>query len=71
MLSWRPVFDNIPRPCAAAELAKYLGKTYNAWHIAIPLLESHVLLFPDESRCGLLIRAALVRLVDKGGFTFI
>jgi len=28
-----------------------LGKSFNAWHIAIPLLESHVIIFPDESRC--------------------
>lgn len=40
-----------PQPKIPPELAKYLGKTYNAWHIAIPLLESHVLLFPEESRC--------------------
>lgn len=40
-----------PQPKIPSELIKFLGKTYNAWHIAIPLLESHVMLFPQESRC--------------------
>eukprot|EP00898_Chlorokybus_atmophyticus_P003741 jgi/Chlat1/4368/Chrsp29S04524 len=40
-----------PQPKIPSELIKFLGKTYNAWHIAIPLLESHVLLFPQEVRC--------------------
>lgn len=40
-----------PQPKFPSELIKFLGKTYNAWHIAIPLLESHVMLFPGESRC--------------------
>ena len=40
-----------PQPKIPPELIKYLGKTYNAWHIAIPLLESHVIIFPDETRC--------------------
>lgn len=40
-----------PQPKLPPELIKYLGKTYNAWHIAISLLESHVVIFPDELRC--------------------
>ncbi|KAL2624095.1 hypothetical protein R1flu_008340 [Riccia fluitans] len=40
-----------PQPKIPSELIKFLGKTYNAWHIAISLLESHVLLFPMETRC--------------------
>ncbi|KAL0020642.1 hypothetical protein WJX79_010395 [Trebouxia sp. C0005] len=40
-----------PQPKLPSELIKFLGKTYNAWHIAIPLLESHVVLFPHETRC--------------------
>ncbi|KAG6555625.1 hypothetical protein Mapa_002860 [Marchantia paleacea] len=40
-----------PQPKIPSELIKFLGKTYNAWHIAISLLESHVLLFPLETRC--------------------
>eukprot|EP00958_Prasinococcus_capsulatus_P028071 scaffold6247_cov416-Prasinococcus_capsulatus_cf.AAC.17 len=40
-----------PQPKIPSELIKYLGKTYNAWYIAIPLLESHVTLFPQEGRC--------------------
>lgn len=40
-----------PQPKIPPELIKYLGKTYNAWHIAIPLLESHVVIFPEETRC--------------------
>ena len=35
-----------PQTKIPSELIKFLGKTYNAWHIAIPLLESHVMLFP-------------------------
>eukprot|EP00798_Chlamydomonas_sp_ICE-L_P011532 gene11532-34244_t len=40
-----------PQPKIPSELIKYLGKTFSAWHIAIPLLESHVNIFPDETRC--------------------
>ena len=40
-----------PQPKIPSELIKYLGKTFSAWHIAIPLLESHVMLFPNEPRC--------------------
>jgi hypothetical protein len=36
-----------PQPKITSELIRFLGKTYNAWHIAIPLLESHVMLFPS------------------------
>ena len=36
-----------PQPKIPSELIKFLGKTFNAWHIAIPLLESHVMLFPQ------------------------
>ncbi|KAF5841324.1 hypothetical protein DUNSADRAFT_13399 [Dunaliella salina] len=40
-----------PQPKIPPELIKFLGKTYNAWHIAIPLLESHVVMFPNDLRC--------------------
>lgn len=34
-----------PQPKLPSELIKYLGKTFCAWHTAIPLLESHVMIF--------------------------
>lgn len=40
-----------PQPKIPSELIRFLGRTYNAWHVAIPLLESHVMLFPQEVRC--------------------
>ena len=40
-----------PQPKMPSELVKFLGRTFCAWHVAIPLLESHVLLFPNEPRC--------------------
>jgi len=40
-----------PQPKIPPELIKFLGKTFNAWHIAIPLLESHVVMFPNDLRC--------------------
>eukprot|EP00210_Caulerpa_lentillifera_P007000 g6694.t1 len=39
-----------PQPRVPSDLIKYLGKTYNAWHLAIRLLECHVVLFHEESR---------------------
>ena len=36
-----------PQTKIPSELIRFLGKTYSAWHIAIPLLESHVMLFPQ------------------------
>ena len=40
-----------PQPKVQPELVRYLGATFNGWHIALPILESHVLLFPQEHRC--------------------
>jgi transformation/transcription domain-associated protein len=40
-----------PQPKMPSELVKFLGRTFCAWHVAVPLLESHVLLFPSEPRC--------------------
>ena len=40
-----------PQPKIPPELIKYIGKTFGAWYNAIPLLESHVVIFPVETRC--------------------
>ena len=40
-----------PQPKIPSELIKYLGKAFNAWHIALPLLESHSMLFPQVRAC--------------------
>ena len=40
-----------PQPKIPSELIKFLGKTYNAWHIAVALLENHVVRYPQEARC--------------------
>ena len=42
---------SMPQPKIPAELFRFLGRTFNAWNLALTLVESHVLLFPDESRC--------------------
>ena len=39
-----------PQPKLPSELIKYLGKSFCAWHTAIPLLESHVMIFPQALR---------------------
>lgn len=54
-----------PQPKIPPELIKFLGKSFNAWHIAIPLLESHVIIFPDEGRCF----DALAELYKQVGIT--
>ncbi|VFQ99863.1 unnamed protein product [Cuscuta campestris] len=41
-----------PQPRMPSELIKYIGKTYNAWHIALALLESHVMLFINDTKCS-------------------
>ncbi|GLT44576.1 hypothetical protein SLA2020_184620 [Shorea laevis] len=41
-----------PQPRMPSELIKYIGKTYNAWHIALALLESHVMLFQNDTKCS-------------------
>ncbi|CAH9105798.1 unnamed protein product [Cuscuta europaea] len=41
-----------PQPRMPSELIKYIGKTYNAWHIALALLESHVMLFINDTKCA-------------------
>lgn len=42
-----------PQPKIPSELIKYLGKAFNAWHIALPLLESHSMLFPQVHTASL------------------
>ncbi len=40
-----------PQPKVPSELVQFVGKTYSAYHTAVPLLESHVSLFPHDARC--------------------
>ncbi|PQQ14959.1 transformation/transcription domain-associated protein isoform X2 [Prunus yedoensis var. nudiflora] len=53
-----------PQPRMPSELIKYIGKTYNAWHIALALLESHVLLFTNDAKCSESL-AELYRLLNE------
>ncbi|CAO2831293.1 unnamed protein product [Amaranthus hypochondriacus] len=53
-----------PQPRMPSELIKYIGKTYNAWHIALALLESHVMLFPNDAKCSECL-AELYRLLNE------
>ncbi|OIV92684.1 hypothetical protein TanjilG_18035 [Lupinus angustifolius] len=53
-----------PQPRMPSELIKYIGKTYNAWHIALALLESHVMLFPNDPKCSESL-AELYRLLNE------
>ena len=39
-----------PQPKLPAELTKCIAKNHCAWHVGVPLLESHVVLFPEETR---------------------
>ncbi|CAM8985650.1 unnamed protein product [Rhodiola kirilowii] len=47
-----------------SELIKYLGKTYNAWHISLALLESQVMLFQTDTKCAESL-AELYRLLNE------
>ncbi|KAL9691830.1 hypothetical protein QQ045_012257 [Rhodiola kirilowii] len=47
-----------------SELIKYIGKTYNAWHISLALLESHVMLFVTDTKCAESL-AELYRLLNE------
>ena len=40
-----------PQPKLPSQLISFLGKNYNAWHIATSMLENHVMLFPHETSC--------------------
>lgn len=53
-----------PQPRMPSELIKYIGKTYNAWHIALALLESHVMLFTNDTKCSECL-AELYRLLNE------
>ncbi|KAJ7953120.1 Transformation/transcription domain-associated protein [Quillaja saponaria] len=53
-----------PQPRMPSELIKYIGKTYNAWHIALTLLESHVMLFMNDTKCSESL-AELYRLLNE------
>uniref|UniRef100_A0A2P2JR38 Uncharacterized protein MANES_01G145600 n=1 Tax=Rhizophora mucronata TaxID=61149 RepID=A0A2P2JR38_RHIMU len=53
-----------PQPRMPSELIKYIGKTFNAWHIALALLESHVMLFMNDTKCSECL-AELYRLLNE------
>ncbi|KAE8010614.1 hypothetical protein FH972_006971 [Carpinus fangiana] len=53
-----------PQPRMPSELIKYIGKTYNAWYIALALLESHVMLFMNDTKCSESL-AELYRLLNE------
>ncbi|KAK9062066.1 hypothetical protein SSX86_019251 [Deinandra increscens subsp. villosa] len=53
-----------PQPRMPSELIKYIGKTYNAWNIALNLLESHVMLFLNDTKCSESL-AELYRLLNE------
>jgi len=53
-----------PQPRMPSELIKYIGKTYNAWHLALTLLETHVMLFTNDSKCAESL-AELYRLLNE------
>ncbi|CAI9763537.1 unnamed protein product [Fraxinus pennsylvanica] len=53
-----------PQPRMPSELIKYIGRTYNAWHIALALLESHVMLFLNDTKCSESL-AELYRLLNE------
>ncbi|PKA60897.1 Serine/threonine-protein kinase ATR [Apostasia shenzhenica] len=53
-----------PQPRMPSELIKYVGKTYNAWHTSLALLESHVMLFMNEPKCSESL-AELYRLLNE------
>ncbi|KAG7584206.1 Protein kinase-like domain superfamily [Arabidopsis suecica] len=58
-----------PQPRMPSELIKYIGKTYNAWHLALALLESHVMLFMNDSKCAESL-AELYRLLNEEDMRF-
>lgn len=53
-----------PQPRMPSELIKYIGKTYNAWHVSLALLESHVMLFMNDTKCSESL-AELYRLLNE------
>ncbi|KAG8079526.1 hypothetical protein GUJ93_ZPchr0007g3092 [Zizania palustris] len=52
-----------PQPRMPSELIKYIGKTCNAWHTSIALLESHMMLM-NEAKCSESL-AELYRLLNE------
>ncbi|XP_077231461.1 uncharacterized protein LOC143864410 isoform X2 [Tasmannia lanceolata] len=53
-----------PQPRMPSELIKYIGKAFNAWHISLALLESHVMLFMSDTKCSESL-AELYRLLNE------
>lgn len=31
-------------------MLQMMGKTFNLWHVAIPIIENHIVLYPDNER---------------------
>ena len=51
-----------PLPRIAPEIIIYLAKNYCAWHIALPLLESYIYAYPDNTRYILALASLLKQL---------
>jgi hypothetical protein len=51
----RTMFEQVislkhPQVRVEPEVLQYMAKNFNLWHIAIPMLEDHVQLFPQNER---------------------
>lgn len=41
-----------PQPRLPSELIKYVGKNFNAWNIALNMLETHAMVFLNDPKCS-------------------
>ena len=57
-----------PMPKIPAAVLQYLGKTFNAWHLAIPMLEHHALLYPNEPQWYDALSALRTALGERDSF---
>ena len=55
----------MPQVRVEPEVLQFLGKSFNLWHIAIPMLEDHVQLFPGNERYVLALQELYNNLLEE------
>lgn len=65
----QPILEGIslckPAPLLSQELIKFLGKTYNLYHVSIKMIENHILSHPEEDHGHDLSLAELYQLLNQ------
>lgn len=58
------IAGTMPQVRLEPEMLQMMGKTYNLWHVAIPIIENHIVLYPDNERYGFALNELYEKLAE-------